>query len=120
MKSADGALGILEGGLKAETLAPFVATTREELRARDPHTLASLCGIDYDPSSRSFGIRVFGEDFVVTYPDFIARQTPTASDESHEATPWLQWLLHYFRAANGAALTGQWISYRELPGGLFH
>lgn len=118
MKSADGPLGLLEGGLKDETLAPFIARTREELRARNPHTLASLCGVDYDPSSKLFSIRVLDKNLVMTYPDFVAWE---ASGERHEATPWLLCLLlYYFRTANGAPLTGQWVSYRELPDGMFY
>ena len=118
MISSDKNLGALDGGWKEESLTTFLASAREELRQREPETLAALCGIQFDASARLFLVSLFGQSFEVSYPDFTAHEV---SSERHEATPWVHCLLfHYFRHASGARLAHRWISYRELPGGTFY
>lgn len=104
-----------EGELSArdQELLAFVQSVREELAGVDPEMLARNTGVQFDSEAQGFELSVFGRDFFVPYPTFIARE---AAVEHHEGSVWMQALLaHYFRTADGTPLKGRWISFREMP-----
>ena len=112
-------VSIIDGGWKEGELASLIKTARSELRDRNPEILASLSGTRFDPLSREFFVTVFGRGYFVTYPEFVAYEEGVHG--RRESTPWIQCLLlHYFRSSNGTNLANQWISFRELPSGMFY
>jgi hypothetical protein len=99
-------------------LLAFVGRVAAELADRDPRELAARAGCAYDPESGCFELRVYGKLFAASFPDLAVHEL--AADH-HLGQIWLRVLLaHYFRTADGAPLTGDWVSFRELPGGLMY
>jgi len=101
-----------------EQLDAFVARVSAELAEVDPRRIAARAGVEYDPEAREFAVRVYGRLFAVKYPSLGVHELAA---EHHERALWLRVLLaHYFRTADGTPLAGQWVSLRELPGGLMY
>ena len=62
----------------------------------------------------AIGLTFLGRPLVVTFPD----GRVTFPDAGAEAPQWLAILtLHYLNGAGGAALTGELVPFRDLPGG---
>ncbi len=97
---------------------------RTEWVAADPARCAALAGAEWTPS----GIRVpfFGRPHLVTHPEgvvYVAAgpdlNRPDA--ELREAHVSIQIvLLHYLMTADGTPPADRWITFRELPDGLFY
>ena len=93
---------------------------RRSLSPRDAKTLSENTGALYealDDRSGVFHVPVWNQPLTVSYPSFVSRHPETG----REAAPPIQaLLLYYFTTADGAPLTGQWISFSELPDGKFY
>jgi len=95
-----------------------------ELRAglvdRSPNDLARRTGAVFlrqDEVSGIFRLPVWGVDTRLTFPGFEA----FINESETPASALVQTLLlYYFITANGAPLTGQWVSFAQLPGGRFY
>lgn len=97
-------------------LMAVVQSSRQALRHEAPQSLAARGGLAYDEEG-GFHLRVLGQDYLVSYPDFVARE----AGHGQEAPVWVQSLvMYYLTAADGAPWRGEWVSLRELPGGLFY
>jgi hypothetical protein len=97
-------------------LAVRVDELREALQAVPVNLLAERTGASYQeigPGRGEFRISLFDSPTVVTYPNFVGIN---AKDEELPL-PFQAVLAYYFRTADGAPLTGQWISFAELPDG---
>jgi len=92
---------------------------RQELSRRDPLILANNTATTYHDSEEPqyFTFNLWGQGICLTYPEFIARQ-----EESSEELDMLNqaMILYYYRNANGRSLSGEWISFSELPDGRFY
>ena len=96
----------------------------EELRARlaqsQPALLAQRTATVFellDSGRGQFYISLWEKDFLLSYPDFIARSAKTGQ----EAPLFQQALfLYYFTTADGAAEQGRWISFADLADGRFY
>lgn len=96
----------------------LLQSMRERLVTGDPRILAQNTGMSFDEATSDLLGSVLGRDFSVQYPAFVAHERNT---ERRQASLWVQILLmHYFRTADGAAVEHDWISYRELPAGMFY
>ncbi len=99
-------------------LEAFVARVSSELSDRDPHAIARRAGVEYDPEDGTYAIRVYGKVFAVKHPTL---ETHEASADHHLGALWLRVLLaHYLKTADGTPLSGQWVTLRDLPGGLMY
>lgn len=110
----------IPGGLdrRHEGLEAFVAGVATELARVEPERLAAQAGVGYDPEAQEFAVRLYGRAYAVTYPSLRVREVGA---ERQEPTLWLRVVLaHYFRTADGTPLTGRWVSFRDLPGGLMY
>ena len=88
---------------------------RPSLQARSPEHLAELsCAVWQDGQMR---LMYWGRPVAVEFP---ALQASYADDRHALPTFDLAMLLFYLNAADGTPHAGQWIGYRELPGGLFY
>lgn len=68
-------------------------------------------------------VPLLGEPHLVTHPDGAvtaggAGEARGGDRQAHAAVAVL--LLHYLLSAGGAPPAGRWVSFRELPGGLFY
>jgi hypothetical protein len=105
---------------KRDHLAGRLAELRAELSQADPLLLAANSGAIYRPGGAGEGtldLDFWGEAITVTFPHFVAYNVTTA-----EPLPtFFQALLaYYFLTADGAALSGRWIAFSELPDGHFY
>lgn len=99
---------------------PVMEQMRKELAAMDPVLLGARTGADFRKSGEgqgSFALNYFDEAYLVSCPQFQARDAKTGK----ECSPGLLFLfLHYFHTADGTSLADRWIGYRELPDGMFY
>ncbi len=97
-------------------LATRVDELREALQGVPADLLAERTGASYQaigPGRGEFRLSLFDSPTVVTYPGFVGIN---ANDEELPI-PFQAVLAYYFHTADGAPLTGQWISFAELPDG---
>jgi hypothetical protein len=93
---------------------------RAELRLRSPEDIAACTGASYKPHAvdgGEFTLPVWGEDTVVSFPNFAIRFRSTGQ-ECGQATQAL--IMYYFISADGIPLTGRYIAFSELPDGRFY
>lgn len=104
-----------EGRKTNGELVAQVNALRAALRAREPHTVASNAGVEFDAGVYRF--KFYGEPYRVTVPDLevIAEATNKASSPYYAAM-----FLYYLHTADGTPRAGKWISFRELPDGMFY
>ena len=99
---------------------PVMDKIREELAARDAVVLAARSGTSHQKLGEGQGelsLNYFDQTYVITYPQFEARDEATGE----ECDPGLFFLfLHYLHTADGTPVADRWISYRELPDGMFY
>jgi len=88
-----------------------------EFAGSSPFVLASKSGCDYD--GKFFHIPFFNAIYRLSFPE-------AEAEDGQALPPWLRLLfLHYLVNASGVPLSGEWITYRYLPGaqlfeGRFH
>jgi hypothetical protein len=77
----------------------------------DPRTVASASGVEYKEDM--FIVPLFNRTYTIQLPG-----CETAEIEPDVRVPKVLevLLMHYLTHADGAALSGTWISYRQLPG----
>jgi hypothetical protein len=93
---------------------------RKALVSRLPETLAANTGASLHlggSSERYFALPLWQREIRISYPELIARD----GLDGQELPSFTQALLMYhFHTADGAPVTGQWISFSELPDGRFY
>lgn len=97
-------------------LATRVDELRESLQSVPANLLAERTGVSYQeivPGRGEFHHSLFDSPTVVTYPGFVGIN---ARDEEFPL-PFQAVLAYYFHTADGTPLTGQWVSFAELPDG---
>ena len=99
-----------------DRLAVLVEQTREQIRAVPPGDLAwrSGCMLDADGAIR---LRFWNEPFRVRMPALCVQRGDTQADPT-DFTEAL--LLTYLATADGTAPKDRWITYRDLPDGMFY
>jgi len=92
--------------------APAFMKSRENLRKLIPQIIMerSLCNF----SNGCFSIDSFGQTIQISYPE--GQIINTGSETSHSLDKRLL-LLNYLSYAKNLPLSGQWVSYRDLPSG---
>lgn len=99
-----------------DRLTPVVERARTTLHQVRPEKLAlySGCAPDADGNLR---LTLLWQEYVVTGADFTVRR----ADTGQEASSFIQCLiLTYLVTADGTTPSGRWVSFRELPDGLFY
>lgn len=107
-------LARVRGAWEASMLAAL-ERLRPSLQARSPKHLAELSGSSWQAGQ--IRLTYWGRPVRVEFPDL---QASYADDGQAVPTFDLAMLLFYLDAADGTPHSGQWIGYRELPGGLFY
>lgn len=99
-----------------DRLAGLVDQTREHLRAIPIADLVRRSGGTQDADG-AIRLHLWDEPYVVRLPDLTAQhaQTRGAPDDFTQAL-----LLTYLVTADGTFPSGKWITYRDLPDGMFY
>lgn len=89
----------------------------EELRNRDPLEVARLSGVQYDHDGGRFLLDFIGRPHEVVLPAGDVRYL-----DSNQDVPITEQvlILHYLNQAKGTPLTGDLITFREVPAGEFY
>ena len=82
----------------------------ERLRSCDPLEIARKAGVLFDEKESAFSFVSLGRQIRVSYPGF---QVEGALEEWHELV-----ILHYLEMADGMPLSGDLITFGQLPQGL--
>lgn len=99
-----------------DRLTAVADRARATLATIKPTKLALYSGCTIDADGH-FRLTFFGQEYIVTAGDFAVRNAHTGSD----ASPFTRCLLlTYLATADGTTPSGRWVSFRELPGGLFY
>jgi hypothetical protein len=99
-----------------ENLAPKVAQLREALGRRDPRVLAERSGTVFDAEQQVLRIQLWDTWYALTHPEYVAHDPSNAEASLNRQAL----LLMYLQTADGTPLAHKWLSYRELPGGMFY
>lgn len=87
------------------------------LAAKNPEAMTASSGAEFDSNKSLFTIKYLNDVYTVSYPDgevnFAGRQdsVPVAAKVV---------LLHYLLTAGGQPLSGQLVSFKEIPGGMIY
>jgi hypothetical protein len=99
-----------------DRLAAQVAETQERIRRIEPTRLAQCSGGALDDDG-ALWLQFWGESYRIPFPDLSVRrayvdESPSDLDQAL--------LLAYLATADGAPPSGKYISYRDLPDGMFY
>ena len=90
-----------------------IAKALDEMKGISPNAVASMSGTYYDGSK--FRVSFFNRVFLVYHPEVRVVE----EDSSAPVPQFLEIIiLHYLLQANGVAVAGEWIAYRQLPGAI--
>ena len=97
-------------------LASRVDELREALQQTPVNLLVERTGARYQavgPGRGEFRLSLFDSPTVVTHPGFVG----IGAKDDELSLPFQAVLSYYFYTGDGTPLTGQWISFAELPDG---
>lgn len=100
-------------------LGDRVDEIRAKLKEKKPETLASRTGAIYKPETEGgeFRLPFWGREVVIRFPEF----TGVYADSGEPINTFdLTMLAYYFDIAEGAPITGEWIAFNQIPGGMFY
>jgi hypothetical protein len=101
-------------------LGERVDEIRANLKDKQPEILANRTGTIYsqkDSGSGEFKLAFWSRELTLNFPEFTGVYTDTGEEVN---TFDLTMLAYYFEVSNGAPMTGEWIAYNQIPGGLFY
>lgn len=102
---------------RVDPLLERVSELYADLGNADPHLLAVHTGAVYCDEESAFRLPVWENEVLLSYPDFEARDAASGRPVS----AFIRALLaYYFCTADGTPPAGRWISFSELPDGLFY
>jgi hypothetical protein len=79
----------------------------------NPEEVALRAGVDYNHAKKTLDVQFLGDHFFVEHPGGLIKK-----EDGEEASIYISIIiLHYLVTADGTPLTGQWVTYRHLPGG---
>jgi hypothetical protein len=89
----------------------------EDLSRRDASLVAQLAGAEYDGQSLSFSF--MNRKATVSVPKFEVGWAEPVEGEEFSLTDAVM-ILHYLQEAKGIGPTGEFLAYRQIPGGEFY
>jgi hypothetical protein len=103
----------------ARSMEDQMEAQREQLRARYPEQIAHNSGATWEqigPDEGILSLTFFQTPLCVHVPEYTV--LTAQGDETSTMTQGL--VTTYLLTANGTLRAGEWITFRELPGGLFY
>ena len=106
-------------GDKPNPLGNRVGEIREKLKEQNPDQLAAKTGAIYTPfdSGGEFKLPFWSRDVLISFPEFTGKFVDTGDEVN---TFDLTMLAYYFDVSDGAPMSGEWIAFNQIPGGLFY
>jgi hypothetical protein len=101
-------------------LGDRVDEIREKIKGQNPHSLAARTGAIYTPLGETHGafrLPFWSRELMIDFPDFVGKYADTAEDVS---TFDLTMVAYYFHISDGAPISGEWIAFNQIPGGMFY
>jgi len=99
-----------------DRLAPVVECARAQLSNIKPGKLILRSGCERDDEG-NYRLAFFWEDYVICAGDFLVR---SAADRAEPSSFTQSLILTYLATADGTTPSSRWVSFRELPDGLFY
>jgi len=93
---------------------------RGKLLTKNPERLALNTGAIYTPKGEAggeFKLVFWSRDVIIHHPEFAGIYTDTGENVN---TFDMTMLAYYFDVSDGAPITGEWIAFNQIPGGLFY
>ncbi|WP_094604819.1 hypothetical protein SPSIL_019280 [Sporomusa silvacetica DSM 10669] len=87
------------------------------LAARNPAEMAAYSGAAFDEIKGLFTLKYINDGYTISYP---AGEVKFINRQEEAPMPAKIVLLHYLLTAKGQPLAGQWISFKEIPGGMIY
>jgi hypothetical protein len=103
-----------------DLLVPLVGELQDKLRNEDPAEVAFRSGADFiraDDGRASVSLHLWGRPYTVDWPAVQVRERDSGQVCRADVSSLI---LFYLDAADGAPVVGCWVSFRELPDGLFY
>ena len=101
-------------------LGDRVDEIRDQLSSKNPERLAACTGALFTPFGMyggEFRLPFWSREVVISFPDFAGK----FADSGKEINTFdLTMLAYYFDQSDGARMTGEWIAFNQIPGGLFY
>lgn len=90
---------------------------KREFARHNPERMADSSGTEYDAKEKAIRIPYLNKAYKVFHPsgEIVAEEEPTDLALEEKAL-----ILQYLSQASGAPLAERWISYSELPNGMYH
>jgi hypothetical protein len=93
---------------------------RSKLKVKNPERMALKTGAIYTPigaTSGEFKLAFWSREVTIRFPDFTGIYTDTGESLN---TFELTMLAYYFDVSDGTPLSGEWIAFNQIPGGMFY
>jgi hypothetical protein len=103
-----------------DMLLPLVGELQERLRHEDPAEVAFRSGADLiqeDKERVEVSLHLWGRPYRVDWPEVRVRERDSGQVCRADVSSLI---LFYLDAADGTPVAGRWISFRELPHGMFY
>jgi hypothetical protein len=89
----------------------------QELSQSDPRLVCLKSGVIYNREQDSYILPYLNRKYIVNHS---SGEVKPLQNESEISLHQQILFLHYLASANGTPLTGEWITFKELPGGQFY
>lgn len=93
-----------------------VEEAEKEFVKRDPVVMAQASGTQYHSSHSQIQVPLMQEDYFIHYPSAQIE----GGEKGEVSLPYRILLLHYLTMSRGLPVKGEWISFKEIPGGLVY
>lgn len=97
-----------------------VEEIRQALKTKNPNSLSHRTGAIFTPAgdeSGEFKLAYWSQEVIIRFPAF----TGIYVDTGHPVSTFdLTMLAYYFDVCDGQPMTGEWIAFNQIPGGLFY
>jgi hypothetical protein len=97
--------------------------TREELAKTDPELIARLSGASFsgeDQGTKAFSLPFLNEKLSISWPGLEFSFAKKVKDVPIQQQVLILHYLHGSLSSGGASLTGEWISFQDVPDGRFY
>jgi hypothetical protein len=101
---------------KSSALEGRIEELRETIRRSNPFAISENSGTLYSeigPNRGEIHFLLWDSTVVISFPELVAYN----SNDDVLPTSYQGLLMYYFAHANGAPISGRWVSYAELPDG---
>jgi hypothetical protein len=101
-------------------LGDRIVEIRDQLKSKNPDHLAACTGAIFSATGEDrgeFRLPFWSREVVIRFPDFLGHFTDTGEAIN---TFDMTMLAYYFERSDGAPMSGEWIAFNQIPGGLFY